>query len=126
MFLLSITLFNSQAYHHFVIFPKEIYYKNLVLNQIKMDYAEILNKIDLILANKSANNDLISLDFLDDLLSIDSKRIYFIKSTVEILNFNKAFFTNFDFIYLFTLNHQLTEKFLALSYLINLISLIQE
>lgn len=126
MLLLSITLFNSQAYHHFVIFPKEIYYKNLVLNQIKMDYADVLNKIDIILANKSDNNDLISLDFLDDLLSIDSKRIYFIKSTVEILNFNKAFFTNFDFIYLFTLNHQLAEKFLALSYLINLISLIQE
>ena len=125
MFLLSITLFNSQAYHHFVIFPKEIYYKNLVLNQIKMDYAEILNKIDLILANKSANNDLISLDFLDSILSIDRQRINFISTSVEALNENKTFFSNFDSEYLLCLNHDLLDTFLELSFLINSISLIQ-
>ena len=123
--LISITLFNTQVYNYFLIFPKEVYNKTIILNQIKTDYNKIINKIDFILTNKSANNDLISLDFLDDLLSIDSNRIDFIRGTVKILNYNTSFFANFNFKYLFTLNHQLAEKFLELSYIINLISVIQ-
>jgi len=123
--LISITLFNTQVYNYFLIFPKEVYNKTIILNQIKNDYNKIINKIDFILTNKSANNDLISLDFLDDLLSIDSNRIDFIRGTVKILNYNTSFFANFDFKYLFTLNHQLAEKFLELSTIINLISELQ-
>ena len=116
-------IFNQPFSKSTLIFSKEIYNKTLIINDIKADYNKIINKIDFIITNKSANNDLISLDFLDDLLIIDSKRIEFIRSTVEILK--TSFFANFDFKYLFTLNHRLAEKFLELSNIINLISVIQ-
>lgn len=122
-------MFNSQLYHYFVMFPKfpkEIYYKNLVLNHIELNYNEVLTKIDFILADKSPKNDLISLDFLDSILSIDKQRMNFISITIEALDFNKSIFYNLtDLNYLFTLNNDLLFTFAELSYLINSISVIQ-
>lgn len=122
---LSITMFNSQLYHYFVIFPKEIYYKNLVLNHIKLNYNEVLTQIDFILADKSPKNDLISLDFLDSILSIDRQRMHFLATTIETIDQNKSIFFNLkDLNHFISLNNELQFTMSELSYLINSISVI--
>lgn len=118
-------MFNSQLYHYYLIFPKEIYYKNLVLKQIELNYTEVLTKIDVILADKSPKNDLISLDFLDSILSIDKQRMHFLATTIDAIVDKPMFYNLKDLNHLFNLNNDLLLTFSELSYIINLISVIQ-